>query len=207
VQASSEKSPARTGRTPRPARVRRVLAAIASAAMFAALAVGVAGCGQTQDAHAVSGSWKVLVEKWQFAKTQPLGTPQMFKLVISNVDTSAVPQLIVTIDGMSEYVQQPGAASKTRPVWIPDNVNYSDVTPYNSATATSYNLGVLPAGATKVYKIPVTPIRRGQHTVSYRLAGNLYGSAKVTTPNGNPAADSRVIAIDPTPKFDESVFN
>jgi hypothetical protein len=179
---------------------------IAIGALFALMAAFAAGCGGTRgDAGADTGTYKVKAA-WRFPKTQPLGKPVNFSLLIRNVDTKTIPQLVVTISGLRTFIKQPGAATQTRPVWVPNDVNYSDVTPNSTATGNTYSLGPLAAGAAHHYILPLTPIRRGEHPIGYQLAGNIYGSAKVTLENGNPAADQQTVAVDPTPVFDESVF-
>lgn len=177
-------------------------------ALVALLAIPLAGCGsgQSQSAKAPSGTWSVLVEEWKFPKRQYLGTPTDFILKVRNTDTRDIPQLIVTIDGLRTEVTQVGAASEVRPIWLVQDVDYANVTPYNSPLAGSYNLGTLAAGAIKTYTVNLTPLRRGDHEVSYKLAGDLFGDAKIVDADDAPAEDSRTVAVDPTPQFDESFF-
>lgn len=182
---------------------------VLAVALVALLGIPLAGCGggERQDANAPSGTWSVLVEEWKFPKRQFLGTPTDFVLKIRNTDTRDIPDLIVTIDGLRMKVDQVGAASEVRPIWLTKDVDYSNVTPYNSQLASSYDLGPLAAGDVKTYSVNLTPLRRGNHEVSYSLAGDLFGKAKITDENDEPAADSRTIAIDPTPQFDDSFFD
>jgi hypothetical protein len=176
--------------------------------IVAALSIAGCGSGQRQDAHAKSGTWNVIVEGWVFPKHQYLGTPTNFILRIRNVDTADIPQLALTVGGLKTHVDQPGAASPIRPIWLTTTTNYAQVTPYNSPTATTFNLGPLPAGGVKNYVVNLTPLRRGHHEVSYSLAGNLFGDAKIVDSRTNtPAADTRNIFIDTTPQFDEKVFD
>lgn len=184
---------------------RNITAALAC--VLIALVLAGCGGGERQDANSPSGTWEVTVTDWNFPKTQPLGRPVDFELKVRNDDQRDIPQLIVTIAGIKQFVEQRGAATITRPVWIVNDVSYSDVTPYNSALATSYNLGPLAAGDTKEYKIGFTPLRRGQHRVGYSLSRDLFGNAKlVRADDGGIAGETRVIRIDPTPDFDESIF-
>jgi hypothetical protein len=172
--------------------------------------LSLAGCGsgQRQDADAKGGSWKVIVEQWKFPKRQYLGTPTDFVLTVRNVDTEAIPQLIVTIAGLRTRVVQPSGASQIRPVWLTSDVDYAQFTAYNSALASSFNLGPLDAGAVKTYKVNLTPLRRGSHLVGYELAGDLYGKAKIyNSEDDSPAIATRRIAIDPTPQFDDKFFD
>lgn len=185
---------------------RKAVAAALALVIAAAFAVG--GCGgERGDANDSHATYKVKVVSWRFPKNQPLGKPQKFILLVRNVDTQDIPQLALTIRGLNLFVKQEGTAVKTRPVWIPNDVNYADVTPNSTATGSTFSLGKLPAGAFHRYVLPLTPIRRGTHTINYSLAGNLSGDAKVQLEDGNPAADTRSILIDPTPVFDESVFD
>jgi hypothetical protein len=179
-------------------------------ALFASLllALALTGCGGTpQDKDAPTGTWQASVTEWKFPKEQALGTPVEFVLKIRNDDTRTIPQLVVTIRGLKTRVQQPDAGSKIRPIWLPDEVNYADVTPYNAALASTYNLGSLAAGAIKTYRLPLTPLRRGEHEVGYTLAAGLYGGAKIESEDGDPVAASRIVAIDPTPQFDQKFFD
>jgi hypothetical protein len=178
-------------------------------ALLVAIAIPLAGCGsgERQDANAPNGSWSVVVEEWKFPKRQFLGTPTDFVLKIRNTDTTAIPQLIVTVEGLRMRVKQVGAASEIRPIWLTSEVNYAQTTPYNSALASSFNLGTLPAGAVKTYTLDLTPLRRGTHEVGYKLAGDLFGKAEIFDGNDQPAADTRTVAIDPTPQFDDKFFD
>ncbi|MGH2906881.1 MAG: hypothetical protein ACRDKI_08965 [Solirubrobacterales bacterium] len=177
-------------------------------ALVIAAALAVGGCGGKRgDAGSSHQTYKVRVVNWKFAERQPLGKPQRFVLTVRNVDSKDIPQLVITIRGLSMFVKQEGAAVKTRPVWIPNDVNYANVTPNSTATGQTFSLGTLAAGAFHRYVLPLTPIRRGDHAINYSLAGNLYGTARVQLEDGNPASDTRQIVIDPTPQFDESVFD
>ncbi|MBJ7355470.1 MAG: hypothetical protein JHC98_11660 [Thermoleophilaceae bacterium] len=177
--------------------------------LVALLAIPLAGCGsgEPQNANAPSGTWSVLVEEWKFPKRQYLGTPTDFVLKIRNTDTRDIPQLIVTIEGLRMQVKQVGAASEIRPIWLTQDVDYANVTPYNSALASSFNMGPLAAGDVQTYKVALTPLRRGNHEVGYKLAADLFGDAKIVDPDDAPAEDTRTVAIDPTPQFDKSFFD
>lgn len=204
LDTSTARKPAGAGRLARCARPRFAVAlTLAVACAFALSACG----GQEQNADAETGTWQASVLEWNFPKEQPLGTPVDFELKIRNDDERAIPEVVVTISGLKTKVQQPGAASEVRPVWLPNEVNYADVTPYNAALATTYNLGSLASGDTKTYKLPLTPLRRGEHQVGYTLAAGLYGGARIVGDDDQTLADNRIVAIDPTPKFDRSFFD
>lgn len=188
------------------ARVKMV-ALTSCLAIFAGLLVGGCGGGESQDATLSTGTWKVAVERWRFPKRQPLGTPVDMKLVIRNIDSRDLPHLAITIGGLAEPVEQQGAASRTRPVWIINAVRGGDQTAYNSSTKRTFRLGPIAAGAVTTFTLPLTPLRRGEHVVSYSIATDIYGAGKAETANGEPADGKRTIAIDPTPNIDLSVVN
>lgn len=177
--------------------------AAALALICLALGLFLSGCGGArQDTNAPSGTWKVNVLRWKFPPRQPLGTPVNFALRIRNADSREIPQLILTVYGLQTLIYQPGAASTVRPIWLPDDVKFAEVTPYNSKLAKSYNLGPLAAGATKQYSIPLTPLRRGTHNVGYKLSPDLFGDGKlVFAVRGGQAEATRSVVIDPTPTF------
>lgn len=176
-------------------------------ALALTLALGGCGGGERQDANAPSGTWKVSVLEWHFPKDQPLGTPQNFTIKVRNDDSKTIPQLILTIDGLKRVVYQPGAASDVRPNWLPKDVQYATVTPYNSPLALSYDLGALDPGAVRTYTINLSPLRRGTHKVGYRLAPALFGDNKiVNSSDGSDATATREVTINPTPVFDEKTF-
>lgn len=188
---------------------RAPAALLALALTLLVMLVSLTGCGggERQDANAPSGTWQVAVEEWKFPKHQYLGTPVEFVVKVRNTDTREIPDLILTINGMKTRVKQQAAANDVRPIWMTTDVDYARVTPYNSALAESWNLGPLKAGEVATYSVELTPLRRGWHTVGYRLSPALFGDGKIV--NGSdqsPAADTRSILIDPTPQFDEKIF-
>lgn len=179
-------------------------------ALLCLLALVLAGCGgdDRQDANAPSGDWNVTVVEWEFAKDQPLGTPQNFILKVRNEDDRTIPNLIATISGMRTKVYQPGAASEVRPIWLNRDVDYSQFTAYNSALDISFNLGTLKKGETGSFVVNLTPLRVGEHEVGYRLAPDLFGTGRIIdTATGEQAADNRMVTINPTPVFDETTFD
>jgi hypothetical protein len=166
------------------------------------------GCGgKQQDESAAAGTWKVAVEKWVFPKRQPLGTPVTMKLVVRNVDTREMPRLAITIGGLTTTVDQQRAQSRARPIWIINDERKGDQTAYNALSKRTFLLGGLAPGEVRTFELPVTPIRRGKYAVNYSIAPDLYGKGKAETADGKAATDMRSIAIDPTPNFDESVFD
>lgn len=172
------------------------------------LGLALAGCGgKTQATNAPSGTWKATVLDWKFPKVQPLGTPQIFTIQIRNDDTRAIPDLVVTVSGLRMYVDQPGAASEVRPIWLTKDVDFGGITPYNSALEQSFSLGEVKPGDVATYAVNLTPARRGAHEVGYRLAPALVGNNQiVNADDGTASAQTRRVLIDPAPVIDRSIF-
>ncbi|MBI4896955.1 MAG: hypothetical protein HY827_01140 [Actinobacteria bacterium] len=187
------------------ARIKRFTLA---AALAIALGMLAGGCGGApQDKNEATGTWKVAIEKWVFPKRQPLGTPVTMKLVVRNVDTREMPRLAITIGGLTIPVDQQRAQSRARPIWVLNNLRKGDQTAYNALSKRTFLLGSLAPGEARTFELPLTPIRRGEHAVNYSIAPDLYGKGKAETADGKAATGVRSIAIDPTPNFDESVFD
>lgn len=185
---------------------KTTLAALAAAVAVLALA-GCGDSGERQNANSPTGTWKVAIEEWKFPTRQPLGRPATMKIVVRNIDTRDIPAVVFTVGGLRTPVQQKGSATRTRPIWIVNETRQGDQTPYNSLTKSSFTTGPLQTGETRTFELPLTPLRRGEHVVSYSLAASLSNGAKLETVDGDPAAGSRTVAIDPTPDFDESAFD
>lgn len=166
-----------------------------------------AGCGGDSSPQGTAAAVKLEVARWVFPKRQPLGTPVTMKIVIRNVDTRDVKQLAVTIGGLREPVTQQNSDGRTRPVWIVNEGERDDATPYDTLTTSTYDLGTLAAGQSKTFEMPLTPLRRGEHEVSYKIGDGVVIGTPAETADGSPLAAKRLVVIDPTPEFDESAFD
>ena len=187
------------------ARISRTALAVGLAIIVSLLA---SGCeDDAQDANAKPGTWKVAVEKWEFPKRQPLGTPVTMKLVVRNVDTREMPHLVVTVGGLAMPVDQQRAQSRARPVWIINDDPEGNQTVYKTLEKRTFLTGALAPGEARTLTLAITPIRRGKHAVSYAINPDLFGTGRAETADGDDATGVRSVAIDPTPNFDESVFD
>ena len=104
-------------------------------------------------------------------------------------------------------VKQVGAASEVRPIWLTSDVNYADVTPYNSALASSFNLGPLAPARPRPTPSRSRRCAAAATKSATRWPADLFGDAKIVNGDDNtPAADTRTVAIDPTPQFDDELL-
>jgi hypothetical protein len=172
-----------------------------STLLFASL---FAGCGgDRQDTAESSGEWPVVVEKWEFPTEQRLGKRYRMKMAVRNLGDSTIPNLTVTLGGLTDLTTLRGAADAKRDVWIRDRPKPGSKT----AGQDVYEFGSIEAGKTGEWWIDLTPVRRGRRTVTYALSGGLYGDAKVTYEDGTPATGQREIFINPNFDIEEDTLN
>ena len=155
-------------------------------------AFAVAGCGgdqKRQDADEPNGQWVVDVVAAEFPSSQRLARQETMKITVRNTGEcdpcgrkgdKAIPNIALTVDGLSRASQQSGLADANRPVWIVDDGPRGGTTAYTNTWA----LGRVPAGKTKTFEFKVTPVKPGQHEVSYRLSAGLDGKAKARVEGG-----------------------
>ena len=146
-------------------------------------AIAFAGCGgdeKRQDADEPRGEWVVDVVDAEFPSSQRLARQETMKISVRNTEDRAIPNIALTVDGLSRASEQAGLADANRPVWIVDDGPRGGVTAYTNTWA----LGRVQPGATKTFEFKVTPVKPGTHEVSYRLSAGLDGKAKARVEGG-----------------------
>jgi hypothetical protein len=190
------------------------------AALTAAIALAACGSAAQQDAHAPSGNFPIEVITAKFPKAQRLAQHTHLVISVRNVGTKTIPNVSVSIcnttcaypapvgqgtsvAAFAQYLNQPGLASHSRPVWViqqpPGQCGYScqnggqgaDV----SADANTWQAGALKPGATATFKWGVTAVASGHFVVAYQIAGDLYGKAKTILPDGVSPAGTFPVTI------------
>jgi hypothetical protein len=179
-----------------------------------AVALAVAGCGGAQqDANAPSGSFPVQVTAATFPGAQRLAEHTHLVISVRNVGNRTIPNLAVTIcnttctypapagEGTSvaafaQYLNQPGLANHSRPVWIvdrpPGGCGYSCVNGGAGADvsedANTWQGGQVKPGATKTFNWALTAVAPGRFVVAWEIAADIYGTKAVlangTAPRG-----------------------
>jgi hypothetical protein len=166
--------------------VRR-LAAIAGAT---ALALAAAGCGgQAQDAGEPSGRFEVAIAQASFPSRQALAEPARLVVAVENTGGRALPDVAVTVGGLSARSEQAGLADADRAVWVVDGAPAEGAT----ANATTWALGRVEPGDVKRFEWRVTPVQSGTHKVSWRVDAGLGGRAEaVLRGNRSPEGEFTV---------------
>jgi len=181
-----------------------LLAASAAALSAAALASGCGG-GERQDADEPSGTFKVAVVKASFAKHQRLSDDAVMRIVVRNAGAQTIPNIAVTVTNDDDAKGSAGFATRSadttlsdpsRPLWIVDKGPHGGDTAYVSTWA----LGPLPAGRTRVFEWHVTPMVAGTHSLRWHVAAGLNGKAIARTRDGSDAAGTFHVTVSRKPQ-------
>jgi hypothetical protein len=181
---------------------RRVLLVTGVAALAATLVAGCGG-GQRQDADEPSGTFKVDVVRASFPTHQRLASSAVMRVVVRNAGNDTIPNVAVSVTddakggpGFSTRTDQVGQADPTRALWIVDKGPAGGDTAYVSTWA----LGPLPAGKTRVFTWRVTPTVAGSHTLRYRVAAGLNGKARAQSAGGGDPSGTFKVNVTERPR-------
>jgi hypothetical protein len=179
----------------------RWCAAPAPVALALVALVALAGCGgEDQSANERAGSYKVDVVRTSFPQDQHLAQQGRFVVVVRNAGRQPIPNLAVTLQGLTRDATQPEVADRSRPVWVVDD-GPSGAT---SAYVDTWAVGRVEAGQTRRLIWRVTATTPGAHELRWRVNAGLDGRAQAVT-SGGEAPEGRVtVRVSPKPS-DSSV--
>jgi hypothetical protein len=159
-------------------------------------AVAVAGCGggARQDENEPSGNFELEVAKATFPEKQKLGQSSDLAITVRNTGSETVPNLAVTVTGLSLRSDQQGLGDPTRPRFAVNGVPVKvaglpearDSTPVGCGTVyvNTWACGPLKAGAERTLRWTVTAVVAGPYVIKYRVAAGLNGKAKAVVAGG-----------------------
>jgi ABC-type glycerol-3-phosphate transport system substrate-binding protein len=180
-----------------------LLATCVAALSAAAFATGCGG-GQRQDANEPSGTFKVDVVTASFSPKQRLADSAVMRIVVRNADAKTIPNVAVTVTndddakggaGFTTRSAAAGLSDPTRQLWIVDKGPHGGDTAYVSTWA----LGPLAAGKTKIFEWHVTPVVAGTHTLRWHVAAGLNGKAIARTADGQDAIGTFKVSVSSKP--------
>lgn len=154
---------------------QRRLAVAALAAVALPLAAGCGG-GPSQDADEPAGDFKMSVVQSSFPRSQSLAETSPLRITVRNDGTETVPNVALTVDGISAQSAPADNADRERPVWIVNEGPHGGVTAYVNTWA----LGPLRPSEQRTFTWSLTAIRSGVHTLRYRAAAGLDGKARAS---------------------------
>jgi len=182
------------------------LLALAGAAVLAGC-----GGGARQDANEPSGTFPVAVDHASFPAVQSLGSTTRLVLRIRNAGSQTIPNLAVTVDGLSYRSTQPDLADPQRPLFIINNgpgliarqpvlgTGKFSEGGYITAYTNTWASGPLASGHAVNFIWAVTPVQAGLHKITWTVAAGLNGKAKASTATGAIPTGHFVVLTAATP--------
>lgn len=174
-----------------------------SAAVAATLALAACGGGARQDANEPTGTFRVEIATAKFPSSQRLAQHTHLVVAVRNTGSRTIPDVAVTItdprygtsvQAFGRYVNQPGLASHSRPVWIIDRPPEAGGCAYScqngglggavTAYSNTWALGALRPGQTATFDWGVTAVVPGKYVIQYEVAAGLNGKAKARLAGG-----------------------
>jgi hypothetical protein len=159
-----------------------------------ALLVGCGG-GERQDAGEKGATYDVAVTSAQFPKDQSISVPARLEISVHNQGDDTIPDLAVSLDGVSTENTQPGRADAEQPVWIVAKSPADSDTAYDFTWAA----GKLEPGATQTLRWSLTPATPGTHELTWTVAAGLHGKAKVHTKGGGLPTGKFTVRVSDAP--------
>ena len=182
------------------------------------------GSGGPQDANAPHGNFPIVVKTATFPSAQRLSQHSRMTISVRNAGHKTIPDIAVTVcnvtcaypapvgegtsvDAFAEYLNMPGLASHSRPVWVvdrpPGKCEYScqqggagsDFT-YDANT---WAAGSLKPGATATFTWGVTAVVPGRHVVAWTVSADLFGKAKAVPAGGSRSHGTFTVNISQAP--------
>ena len=159
-------------------------------------AVGCGG-GERQDENEPEGDFGVEVVESSFPQKQKLAQSSDLAITVRNSGDETVPNVAVTLKGLSYRATQPDVANADRPQFaingLPREIGgfpeAKDATPLgcDSAYVNTWACGPLKPGAERTFVWKVTAVKAGPYDISWRVAAGLNGKAKAVAAGGGAA--------------------
>ena len=168
----------------------------ASAAPAALALLALAGCGgEDQSADERAGTYEVDVVRTSFPRLQHLAQTRRFVVVVRNASGRVIPNLAVSLRGLTHAASQPDLADRSRPVFVVDEAPTQGSTAYVDTWA----IGRVPPGQTRRFVWRVTPTTPGSHELRWRVTAGLDGRAQAVTTAGAAPEGNVVVRVSRTP--------
>ncbi|MEA2363220.1 MAG: hypothetical protein QOD71_2365 [Thermoleophilaceae bacterium] len=165
--------------------------------------IAVAGCGgaERQDADEPEGNFAVEVVTATFPKKQKLAQSSTLVITVRNSGNEAVPNVAVTLKGLSFHATEADLANPERPQFVVNGVQREiagfpeakNAAPLGCDTAyvDTWACGRLKPGAEKTFVWKVTAVKAGPYDIAWRVAAGLNGKAKAVTAGGGAAPSGK----------------
>jgi hypothetical protein len=158
--------------------------------------LALAGCGGAdQSANEPAGTYEVEVVRASFPREQHLAQPGRFVVVVRNASRREIPNLAVSLQGLTRAATEPDLADRSRPVFVVDEGPAEATTAYVDTWAA----GRVAPGQTRRFVWRVTSTTPGNHELRWHVAAGLDGRAQAVTRAGAAPEGNVVVRVSRTP--------
>jgi hypothetical protein len=173
--------------------VRGVLAFLLCC-LFGLVALGCGG-GERQDADEPAGTFEVQVVTASFPEDQSISQNAPMRIVVRNAGKQTIPDLAISLSGLSDRNPAPGLADQQQPLWIIEKQ------PTAAATADGFTwaMGQVKPGATSSFELTLNPAVAGTHEVKWTVAAGLNGKAMARSSSGARPAGTFTVRVSDEP--------
>jgi hypothetical protein len=154
----------------------------------AAVTSVLAGCGGDGSGNGSRDpKYTVDIVRATFPQRQHLAEQTTFEIAVRNTGQDAIPELVVTLQGLGERM----ADNPRRSLWV------IDAAPAGSGTASpdTWTAGRVKPGATATLRWLVTPIEAGTRVLTYKVDANLKGDVTAALADGSPPRGSISVRV------------
>lgn len=154
---------------------------------------GAVGCGggERQDAGEPEASYEVEVVDVSFPKRQRLAQRSELEITVRNDDAKTIPNIAVTLDGLSRRLEDRDLSDPERPVFVINGrrkrigghpeVKLAAPRGGETALVNTWALGRLEPGAERTFRWSVTAVEPGPFELTYAVSAGLHGNARAVT--------------------------
>jgi hypothetical protein len=161
------------------------------------IAVSATACGggERQDADEPAGTFEVQVITASFPEEQSISQDAPMRIVVRNPGKEAIPDLAISLSGLSDRNPAPGLADPEQPLWIIEKQ------PGAAATADGFTwaMGQVKPGATSSFELTLNPAVAGTHEVKWTVAAGLNGKAMARSSSGARPAGTFTVRVSDKP--------
>jgi hypothetical protein len=161
------------------------------------LGVSFAACGggQRQDAEEPAGTFEVQVVTASFPEEQSISQDAPMRIVVKNPGKETIPDLAISLSGLSDRNPGPGLADPEQPLWIIEKQPGAAVT----ANGFTWGMGAVPPGGTSEFELTLNPAVPGTHEVKWTVAAGLNGKAMARSSSGSRPAGTFTVRVSDEP--------
>jgi len=171
-------------------------------AATAAVAFALAGCGGSDGSGDEQSVTYPVTAHASFPPRQSLAEHVELRIAVRNTGTRTIPDVAATLAtggagvvAFGAKLDEPGLASRSRPVWVVDDGPLSGDVAYTNTWA----LGSIRPHDTRTFTWRVVPVRAGRYTLHYRLTGSTTGRSPLRVPGGGAPHGSLDVTVSGKP--------